>query len=288
MHTWIYMAMIFIFTSVSSSILIFLVIRFLQERLEIASTIEMQEMSRFIEPRKLLTVRLLWSLSAFAILFILQLTFGVSRMLIALPVAVCAGLAAWRLSYVWYHKKVLNRKMLFENKILDLTMGLTNGLKSGLALGQALDAVARRVGDPMKEEIATLLREVRFGLDFPTAFENLSRRLPSEDMSLLTTSILLTTRTGGSLSEVLEEMTDTIRKRKEFHDRLRSMTAQGRYEALVISLAPFAAFVIFYLIDPVLMRPLVQTGIGWCAVGLAAVLIYTGYKILLKITDVEV
>ena len=83
-------------------------------------------------------------------------------------------------------------------------------------------------------------------------------------------------------------MADTIRKRTDFHGRLKNMTEQGRYEALVISLAPVAAFAIFYLIDPVLMRPLVQTGIGWCAIGAAACLIYAGYKILRKITNVEV
>ena len=90
------------------------------------------------------------------------------------------------------------------------------------------------------------------------------------------------------MAEVLDEMSDTIRKRMDFQGRLKSMTEQGRYEALVISLAPIAAFAIFYLIDPVLMRPLVQTGVGWCAIGAASCLIYAGYKMLRKITNVEV
>lgn len=280
--------LIFAATALGSLILIKLAIRYMQEQQEYALDPRFIEMKRFIEPRAFLSLRTLIALSSFATLFILQLLFGVEKMYIAIPVGIAAGVLGWKLTLWWYLRLVAKRKEAFQSKILELTMGLASGMKSGLALGQALDAVSRRIGDPMREEIVQVLRENRYGVDFPTAFENLSKRMPCEDMHLLTTSISLTTRSGGSLAEVLDEMTDTIRKRTEFQERLKSMTAQGRYEALVISLAPVAAFVMFYFIDPELMRPLVQTWIGWCAIGAAGILIYIGYKILLKITNVEV
>ena len=288
MQNWHYVALVFAAVTLASAIVVKLFIQILQERAELDESQRMMEIGRFVDLRRLLALRVLLSLAAFSAMFILELMFGVERMVIAVPVAVAFGLASWRMVLMWYCRKVAKRREAFESKILDLTMGLANGMKSGLALGQALDAVSRRIGDPMREEISTLLREVRFGVDVPTAFENLARRMPCEDIHLLTTSVALTTRSGGSLADVLDEMSDTIRKRTEFDERLRSMTAQGRYEALVISLAPLAAFAIFYLIDPVLMRPLVQTGIGWSAIGVAAALIYAGYRILLRITNVEV
>lgn len=288
MYSWAYLAFIFASVAVGSAITLRFLVRYLHEKQELATTGVLGDVKRFIEPGKLLSLRLFFALTAFSVLFILQLVFGVKRMVIALPVSIAAGYVAWRLVLAWYVRKAGKRREAFQAKVLDLTMGLANGLKSGLALGQSLDSVSKRIGEPMREEIATLLREVRFGLDYPTAFENLTRRMPGEDMHLLSTSVALTTRSGGSLAEVLDEMADTIRKRTDFHGRLKNMTEQGRYEALVISLAPVAAFAIFYLIDPVLMRPLVQTGIGWCAVGAATFLIYAGYKILRKITNVEV
>ena len=287
-NIWVYMAVIFAATAVGSTIVLRLLVRYLYEKQELDAANALAEVKRFIDPRRLLSMRVFFAFAAFAVLFILQILLGVEKMLIALPVAAAVGFASWRLVLAWYLWKAAKRREAFQAKILDLTMGLANGMKSGLALGQSLDAVSRRIGDPMREEIATLMREVRFGLDYPTAFENLRRRMPGEDMHLLATSVALTTRSGGSLSDVLDEMSETIRRRIEFHERLKSMTEQGRYEALVIALAPLAAFALFYLIDPVLMRPLVQTGIGWCAIGVASCLIYAGYKILRKITNVEV
>lgn len=283
-----YIALIFVATSLCCALLIRIFIRFLQERLEFGGGLEHPEIRRFVDVRKFLGARVMLSLSSFAVLFILQLLFGVEKMYIAVPVAAAAGFAAWKLALAYLLWKVRRRRESFDAKILDFTMGLANGMKSGLSLGQAVAAVAKRIGEPMKEELETLLREVRHGLDWPGAFENLVRRMPGEDMHLLAVSVALTERSGGSLASVLDEMSDIIRKRTEFQERLKSMTAQGRYEALVISLSPVAAFVLFYLIDPVLMRPLVQTWIGWCAIGVASLLIFVGYKVLLKITNVEV
>ena len=80
----------------------------------------------------------------------------------------------------------------------------------------------------------------------------------------------------------------TIRARTDFQERLKNMTAQGKFEALSISLAPLAAFILLYVIDPELMKPLVTTAWGWLAVGIATALVLTGYYILVKITTIEV
>ena len=87
---------------------------------------------------------------------------------------------------------------------------------------------------------------------------------------------------------MLDEMVITIRGRNEFQERLKNMTAAGKFEALAISCAPLAAFAILYFMDPMLMKPLVTTGIGWCAVAVAATLVGIGYAVLKKMITIEV
>ena len=79
-----------------------------------------------------------------------------------------------------------------------------------------------------------------------------------------------------------------IQSEPEQKERLKNMTAQGRFEAISISAAPLAAFILLYCIDPVLMKPLVTTGSGWLAVGVASILVSIGYSILKRIITVEV
>lgn len=280
--------LIFAATGMFCFLTIHLICRYLLEKLEFRVSPIYDELKRFISPDRLLMLRIFSTLITACAAFLVQLAGGVEKMVIALPVSCGFAIAAWILVLRYYQWKLAKRKEAFETKILDFTMALTNSMKSGLALGQAVEAVSRRIGGPMQEELVILLREHHLGVDLPEAFERMYKRMPCEDMHLLVTTITLTTRSGGSLVEVLNEMVDTIRARTEFQERLKNMTAQGRFEAISISAAPLAAFILLYCIDPVLMKPLVTTGSGWLAVGVASILVSIGYSILKRIITVEV
>ncbi|MBQ9367715.1 MAG: type II secretion system F family protein [Victivallales bacterium] len=282
----------YLFIFATASLFAFLaldiIVRYLLEALELQSNPRYEELRRFVEPRKLVLKRVFGAMSAACVAFIIQLMFGVGKMAIGVPVATAFGILFWELIYLYYRRKLQKRNEAFEGKILDFAMGLSSSLKSGLALGQALASISRRIGGPMQEELEILLQENRLGVDLPDAFEHLYERMPFEDIQILSTAIALSVRTGGSLSEVLEEIVAVIRARMEFQGRLKNMTAQGRFEALAISCAPLASFIVLYLVDPNLMRPVVTTGYGWLAVGGATILVSIGYFVLKKLITIEV
>ena len=107
-------------------------------------------------------------------------------------------------------------------------------------------------------------------------------------MHLLASAIRLTTQTGGSLVDVLEQLVDTIRNRTEFQQKLRTLTAQGKFEAMAMASAPLLAFVLLYFCQPDLMRPLVTTTMGWTAIGIAFALELVGFFVIRKIITIEV
>ncbi|MGN0833633.1 MAG: type II secretion system F family protein [Kiritimatiellia bacterium] len=194
----------------------------------------------------------------------------------------------YRLPMVWFAWKLKKRREAFDGQVLNLTMGLFGGLRSGQALPQALAAVAQRVPDPMREELAVVLRENKLGLELSESLERLHARMPGEDLRLLVTSVRLTLQTGGSLSEVLERMVEMIRSRTEFYEKLKTMTAQGRFEAIAMSLAPLVVYALLRVIDPELMKPLTSTAAGWCAIGGIVLLVSIGFFIINKIVTIEV
>ncbi len=199
-----------------------------------------------------------------------------------------AGLLCFQLPKVWLNKRIKRRQALFEARLTDLTLGIANGLRAGAALPQSLELVSRDMGGPMTEELALVLHEYRLGMDLPESLNRLCERMPGEDLSLLATAIKLTMQSGGSLAEVLDRITDTIRQRTEFHDRLRTMTAQGRFEAIAMAAAPVVAFLILFFLDRQLMQPLVETRLGWCAIGAVALLETIGFLVINKIVTIDV
>ena len=107
-------------------------------------------------------------------------------------------------------------------------------------------------------------------------------------MRLLAASVRLTGKTGGSLADVLAEMAEMIRGRRDFAERVRTLTAQGRFEGMVLGAMPVVAFVIFYLIQPDLMMSLFRSVAGWTALGVAAVLEVVGFIVIGRLTKIEV
>lgn len=216
------------------------------------------------------------------------IAFNVLNPYILIPLSLLAGAVSYQIPNRWLQSRIKRRQRLFEARLTDLTLGLANGLRAGAALPQSLELVSRDLGGPMTEELTLVLHEYRLGMDLPDSLTRLTERMPGEDLGLLVTAIRLTLQSGGSLAEVLDRITDTIRQRTEFQERLHTMTAQGRFEAIAMAAAPVVAFLLLFFLDRELMLPLVQTKIGWCAIAVVVALESVGFVIINKIVTIDV
>ena len=243
---------------------------------------------RFTTPQRLIQTR--WSVAMLAGGFAssVLIAFGIFNPFWIFLVALVVGFVAFQLPQAWVQYRIKRRRRRFESRLVDLTIGLANGLRSGAALPQSLELITRDICGPIGEEFGLLLHEYRLGVDLPDGLVKLCRRMPTEDMQLLATAVRVTMQAGGSLAEVLDKISGTIRERTEFYEKLRTMTAQGRFEAIAMAVAPLLAFGILYLVDPELMKPFVTTTTGWMMFGVMICLEIVGFLFINKIVTVEV
>ena len=243
---------------------------------------------RFTTPERLAQACLSSALLGCGALAAILIALNVLNLYVLGGCSLFAGALAYQIPKWWLKKRIKRRQQLFDVRLTDLTLGLANGLRAGAALPQSLELVSRDMGGPMTEELALVLHEYRLGMDLPESLNRLCERMPGEDLSLLVTAIKLTMQSGGSLAEVLDRITETIRERVSFHDRLMTMTAQGRFEAIAMASAPLLAFLVLFLLDRGLMLPLVTTSTGWCAIGVVAFLETVGFVVINGIVTIDV
>lgn len=249
---------------------------------------QLSPLYRFTTPERLAQARWYGALLGLGLLDAILIAADVMEPVILIGGGLLAAAFCYQIPKWWLNSRIRKRQQLFESRLTDLTLGIANGLRAGAALPQSLELVSRDMGGPMTEELALVLHEYRLGMDLPESLSRLCERMPGEDLSLLVTAIRLTMQSGGSLAEVLDRITDTIRQRVEFHDRLMTMTAQGRFEAIAMASAPLLAFLILFLLDRELMMPLVQTKTGWIAIGAVVALETVGFMIINKIVSIDV
>lgn len=245
------------------------------------------QLEYFISKPKLRKIQICFATVGALIMLCLLLMSGVSVWAMP-PVMLLAGCAAFALPLLYYRNKVKKRSSEFKARLLDVVLGLNNGMRSGVALPQALEVVGRDIGGVMQEEISMTLYEYRLGVDLTEALVRLEKRMPDENLKLFVTAVGISQQTGGSLSDILDKIIETIRQRSIMEDKISTLTAQGRFESIVMACAPLMAFLILYVLDRQLMEPLVTTVLGWAAICVVLTLETVGYLFIRKIITVEI
>jgi tight adherence protein B len=140
----------------------------------------------------------------------------------------------------------------------------------------------------MSEEFRILQQQLRIGMSFEDALESLSQRVGSDDLTLVTTAILISRKTGGNVTEIFDKISETIRGRMRIERKVKSLTAQGRLQGVIVSLMPVFLGVIMTVIKPKTMIPFLTSMTGLVSIAVMTVLIVLGWLMIRKIIKVEV
>lgn len=184
--------------------------------------------------------------------------------------------------------KIKKRIKTLNNQLGDAITLISNSLKAGFSFLQAVDAVAEEMDGPISEEFKAMKNEVSFGTKTEKALENMTLRVKSDDLDLVVTAVLIQRQIGGNLSEVLDNISNTIRERIKIKGDVKALTAQGKMSGIVISVLPPGLCLILYLINRSFMGVLFTEPIGWAILGLALVMELIGIFVISRVIKIEV
>ncbi len=243
----------------------------------------------FISPKKIAELGRLAALAAFFLFFIPLFSF---TSILSTICGVVLGLAAGGLTFMLPGRYVKflreRRRRKFNEQLVEALGTMSNALRAGFSLNQAIESVVESGEKPIKQEFTVLLQQLRVGMSFDEALASLDRRVGSDDLTLVCTSIDIARRTGGNLTEIFDRISETIRGRMRIERRIRTLTAQGRLQGIVVSLMPLALGGIMTVLKPDLMLPFLMSVKGAICVAIMLVLVSGGWFLIRKITRIEV
>jgi tight adherence protein B len=200
----------------------------------------------------------------------------------------------WVLPVGWtLPRKILNfmwrrRVRQFDEQMLDGLTFLSNSLKSGLSLLQAIDMIVQELPNPLSQEWALVMSQQKLGVRIDEALSNLEKRIGSEDVQIIVTSITILRESGGNLAEVFDTIAYTVRERRKVEGKIEAMTAQGVMQGIIIVAMPVVLGGILWMIDPFLISRLWTTVIGWVMLIFMFMLQFAGGWMIKKIVTIEV
>ncbi|HEY5584952.1 MAG TPA: type II secretion system F family protein [Ruminiclostridium sp.] len=180
-----------------------------------------------------------------------------------------------------------NRIKLFDSQLNDGITIISNSLKAGYSFLQAVAVVAEETRDPFSKEFKKMLKEMNLGISEEEALRNLSIRVESEDLRLVMNAILIQKDIGGNLSEILDNISETIRERQKIKNELNTLTAQGKLSGTILMLLPVFLGIVIYFLNKEYILPLFTTSIGLAMVVSSVVSELFGFLFIRKIINID-
>jgi len=175
----------------------------------------------------------------------------------------------------------------FDRQLPDALTMMKNSLQAGYTLNKAMQVIAEEMEAPVGEEFRDTVEEMRLGLPLAQAMNNLRRRVENNNLDIFITAVLIQFEVGGSLTELLENVSETIRERFRMEGEVKSLTAEGRISGIVVGVLPIALVAIISLMQPDYLEPLLATETGHKLLGVAAVLETLGFLAIRKVSRVN-
>ena len=168
----------------------------------------------------------------------------------AVIISLLLGLLLGASPFLFVLYKRTQRFNKFEQGLPEALDLMVSALRAGHSFNSALDLAASESPDPIGREFRICFDEQNYGLELKTAMNNLSTRVPLQDLKIVITAILIQKESGGNLAEVFDKAAYVIRERFRLKRQVRVHTAQGRLTGWILSFLPLVLGIGLYLLNP--------------------------------------
>jgi tight adherence protein B len=185
----------------------------------------------------------------------------------------------------WQRQK---RIEAFINQLPDLSRILANATAAGLALRTALSMAAEELEAPAGEELATVANQLSVGRSVDDALGELAERLPSRELVVLVTTLVLSNRAGGTVVGSLRNLTETLEERKETRREVRTMLSEVNATAYTVPLLGLGAMIMLNSMTPGSMAKMTGSPVGQIVVAVAVGLYALGFLAMRRLGKIDV
>jgi len=225
------------------------------------------------------TVELAYLMFASGLVFAVAVALGgVSPIVILLFFALGASIP-----YLIISIKAERRIRAFERQLPDALNMLAASLTAGHGFMQAIQSLVDSGGPPIDAEFRRVITDTRLGHPMDAALLAMGERMGSKDLDFVIRAVVIQRQVGGTLAGLFELVADTVARRQEFRQRIRSLTAMGRMSAVVLVSLPIFVAAMVSLVNPGYMDPLWHTHAGHVILGLSVAMVLIGAHILKRL-----
>ncbi|MEU5332943.1 type II secretion system F family protein [Streptomyces asoensis] len=201
------------------------------------------------------------------------------------PLAGLLGVwAAWQFLN-WQRQKRIER---FINQLPELARILANATHAGLALRTAIGMAAEELEAPAGEELGKVANQLAVGHSMEDALGELADRLPSRELVVLVTTLVLSNRAGGQVVGALRNLTETLEERKETRREVRTQLSQVNMTSYAVPALGVGALFLMNSVEDGTLDRMTGSPVGQACVIIAFGLYAVGFVLIRRMSRIDV
>jgi tight adherence protein B len=196
---------------------------------------------------------------------------------------VFAGLVLGAAPFSWVLFKRSRRLFAFQEGLPEALDMMVSALRAGHSLVAAMGLLARESPDPLGTEFRVCFEEQNYGLDMKVALDNLTHRIPLQDLRTVCTAIMIQKESGGNLSEVLDKTAYVIREGFRLKRQIATHSAQARLTGWILTFLPVGLGIGLYIVNGDMMKILWTNPLGVKMLYAAVIMLAIGGVVIRQI-----
>ncbi|MCM2389178.1 type II secretion system F family protein [Streptomyces albipurpureus] len=180
------------------------------------------------------------------------------------------------------------RTEAFIGQLPEFTRVLANATQAGLALRTALAMAAEELDDPAGSELSIVADQLAVGQSLDDALGELADRLPSRELMVLVTTLILANRAGGQVVTSLRNLTESLEERKETRREVTTMLSQIKVTAIAVPLLGLGFLLMINTMTPGALDKMTGSVTGQAATLVAVGLYVLGAFLIRRVSRIQV
>ncbi len=164
---------------------------------------------------------------------------------------------------------------------------IVRGVKSGLPLVDCLRIISVEAQEPVRSEFRQIIEDQTLGVPLDEAVQRLAERMPLTEANFFAIVIAIQSKTGGSLSEALANLSKVLRERKKMTAKIKAVSSEATASAAIIGSLPVAVATLVYLTSPDYIGLLFSTTTGHIVLAGCAFWMSIGVFIMRKMINFD-
>jgi tight adherence protein B len=201
------------------------------------------------------------------------------------PLAGLLGVWAAAQFLNWQRQKRIEK---FINQLPELARILANATQAGLALRTAISMAAEELEAPAGEELGKVAAQLAVGASMDDALGELADRLPSRELVVLVTTLVLSNRAGGQVVSALRNLTETLEERKETRREVRTQLSQVSLTSYAVPVLGVGSLFLMNGVKDGALERMTGSSAGQAAVIVAFALYAIGFVLIRRLSRIDV